>query len=143
MQLVDALLGGEADVGVSALRPPGHHAEAARAMGFCFFGNAAVAARRATAAHGLARVMIVDWDVHHGNGTNDIFHEDDDVLFVSIHESPLYPGTGPASDVGVGSGRGLHREPARAGRERGRGVPVAGRARRVRADPRRGSRSSC
>ena len=96
-QLVDALLGGEADVGVSALRPPGHHAEAARAMGFCFFGNAAVAARRATSAHGLSRVMIVDWDVHHGNGTNDIFHADSDVLFVSIHESPLYPGTGPAS----------------------------------------------
>ena len=86
MQLVDALLGGEADVGVSALRPPGHHAEAARAMGFCFFGNAAVAARRATVAHGLSRVMIVDWDVHHGNGTNDIFHADADVLFVSIHE---------------------------------------------------------
>ena len=104
--LVDALLGGEADVGVSALRPPGHHAEAARAMGFCFFGNAAVAARRATVAHGLSRVMIVDWDVHHGNGTNDIFHADDDVLFVSIHEWPLYPGTGPASDVGSADGEG-------------------------------------
>ena len=104
-QLVDALLGGEADVGVSALRPPGHHAEAARAMGFCFFANAAVAARRATVAHGLSRVMIVDWDVHHGNGTNDIFHADDDVLFVSIHESPLYPGTGPARDVGSGAAR--------------------------------------
>ena len=104
--LVDALLGGEADVGVSALRPPGHHAEAARAMGFCFFANAAVAARRATVAHGLSRVMIVDWDVHHGNGTNDIFHADDDVLFVSIHESPLYPGTGPAHDVGSGGGEG-------------------------------------
>ena len=104
--LVDALLGGEADVGVSALRPPGHHAEAARAMGFCFFGNVAVAARRATSAHGLSRVMIVDWDVHHGNGTNDIFHADADVLFVSIHESPLYPGTGPASDVGSGAGEG-------------------------------------
>ena len=104
--LVDALLGGEADVGVSALRPPGHHAEAARAMGFCFFGNVAVAARRATSAHGLSRVLIVDWDVHHGNGTNDIFHADADVLFVSIHESPLYPGTGPASDVGSGAGEG-------------------------------------
>ena len=104
--LVDALLGGEADVGVSALRPPGHHAEVARAMGFCFFGNAAVAARRATSAHGLSRVMILDWDVHHGNGTNDIFHADSDVLFLSIHESPLYPGTGPASDVGSGAGEG-------------------------------------
>jgi acetoin utilization deacetylase AcuC-like enzyme len=107
VQLVDALLGGEADVGVSALRPPGHHAEAARAMGFCFFGNVAVAARRATGAHGLSRVMILDWDVHHGNGTNDIFHGDRGVLFVSIHESPLYPGTGPASDVGSGDAEGF------------------------------------
>jgi acetoin utilization deacetylase AcuC-like enzyme len=105
--VVDALLGGEADVGVSALRPPGHHALADRAMGFCFFGNAAVAARRATAAHGLSRVLILDWDVHHGNGTNDIFHGDADVLFVSIHEYPLYPGTGPASDVGSGAGEGF------------------------------------
>ncbi len=76
-------------------------------MGFCFFGNAAVAARRATAAHGLERVMIVDWDVHHGNGTNDIFHADSDVLFVSVHEWPLYPGTGPASDLGSGAGEGF------------------------------------
>jgi acetoin utilization deacetylase AcuC-like enzyme len=106
-RLVDALLGGEIDVGVSALRPPGHHAEATRAMGFCFFGNVAVAARRATAAHGLSRVMIVDWDVHHGNGTNDIFHADSDVLFVSLHEYPLYPMTGPASDVGSGDGEGF------------------------------------
>jgi acetoin utilization deacetylase AcuC-like enzyme len=105
--LVDALLGGEAAVGVSALRPPGHHAEAARAMGFCFFGNIAVAARRATSAHGLSRVMIVDWDVHHGNGTNDIFHRDADVLFLSIHESPLYPGTGAQTDVGSGPGSGF------------------------------------
>jgi acetoin utilization deacetylase AcuC-like enzyme len=105
--LVDALLGGEAAVGVSAVRPPGHHALRTRAMGFCFFANAAVAARRATTAHGLSRVMIVDWDVHHGNGTNDIFHADADVLFVSIHEYPLYPGTGPASDAGSGEGEGF------------------------------------
>jgi acetoin utilization deacetylase AcuC-like enzyme len=105
--LVDALCGGEAATGVSALRPPGHHAEPARAMGFCFFGNAAVAARQATEVHGLSRVMIVDWDVHHGNGTNDIFHASADVLFVSIHEYPLYPGTGPASDVGSGAGEGF------------------------------------
>src|SRR3954465_11938982 len=96
VRLVDALLGGEASVGVSAIRPPGHHAEKTRAMGFCFFGNVAVAARHAIAAHGLSRGAIVDWDVHHGNGTNDIFHAVDDVLFVSIHEYPLYPGTGPA-----------------------------------------------
>jgi acetoin utilization deacetylase AcuC-like enzyme len=104
--LVDALLGGEAAVGVSALRPPGHHAERDRAMGFCFFNNVAAAARRATAVHGLERVLILDWDVHHGNGTNDIFHADADVLFMSIHEFPLYPGTGPASDAGSGAGEG-------------------------------------
>jgi acetoin utilization deacetylase AcuC-like enzyme len=104
--LVDALLGGEAPTGFAALRPPGHHAEPARAMGFCFFNNVAVAARRATAAHGCERVLILDWDVHHGNGTNDIFHAADDVLFVSIHEWPLYPGTGPASDLGSGAGEG-------------------------------------
>src|SRR3954469_15582069 len=104
--LVDELMTGSAATGFSAMRPPGHHAEVARAMGFCFFGNVAVAARHATAAHGLSRVMIIDWDVHHGNGTNDIFHADADVLFLSIHESPLYPGTGPESDVGSGDGVG-------------------------------------
>jgi len=104
--LVDALLAEGAPTGVSALRPPGHHAERARAMGFCYFANVAVAARRATSAHGLERVMVLDWDVHHGNGTNDIFHADADVLFLSIHESPLYPGTGPESDAGSGAGEG-------------------------------------
>src|SRR3954454_7756778 len=104
--LVDALMTGSAATGFSAMRPPGHHAEPARAMGFCFFGNAAVAARHATAVHGLSRVMIVDWDVHHGNGTNDCFHAASDILFLSIHEWPLYPGTGPASDVGSGEGEG-------------------------------------
>jgi acetoin utilization deacetylase AcuC-like enzyme len=104
--LVDGLLGGEARAGVSALRPPGHHAEPAAAMGFCFFNNVAVAARRATSAHGVERVLILDWDVHHGNGTEAIFADADDVLFVSIHEWPLYPGTGPASYAGVGPGEG-------------------------------------
>jgi acetoin utilization deacetylase AcuC-like enzyme len=75
-------------------------------MGFCFFANAAVAAAHAQAVHGVSRVLILDWDVHHGNGTNDIFHADPSVLFVSIHESPLYPGTGPASDAGSGDGLG-------------------------------------
>jgi acetoin utilization deacetylase AcuC-like enzyme len=106
--LVDALVAGDARAGVSALRPPGHHAEPARAMGFCFFGNVAVAARRATAAHGLSRVLILDWDVHHGNGTEAIFAGVADVLFVSLHESPLYPGTGPASFVGTGAGEGFN-----------------------------------
>jgi acetoin utilization deacetylase AcuC-like enzyme len=104
--LADGLLGGPERVGVSALRPPGHHAEPSRAMGFCFFGNVALAARRATGAHGVERVLILDWDVHHGNGTEAIFARDSDVLFISIHEWPLYPGTGPASYVGEGAGEG-------------------------------------
>ena len=104
--LVDALLGDGARSGVSGLRPPGHHAEADRAMGFCFFDNVAVAARHAQHAHGVERVLVLDWDVHHGNGTNAIFHADPSVLFVSIHEWPLYPGTGPAGDAGSGSGEG-------------------------------------
>jgi acetoin utilization deacetylase AcuC-like enzyme len=103
--LVDLLLAGEAPTGMSALRPPGHHAERTRAMGFCLFNNVAVAARHALDAHSVERVLVLDWDVHHGNGTNDIFHATDEVLFVSLHESPLYPGTGPADDAG--SGRGL------------------------------------
>ena len=104
--MVDGLLGGTARAGVSALRPPGHHAEPGRAMGFCFFGNAAVAARRAQEAHGVERVLVLDWDVHHGNGTEAIFAADPSVLFVSIHEWPLYPGTGPASYAGSGAGEG-------------------------------------
>jgi acetoin utilization deacetylase AcuC-like enzyme len=106
MALVDALMGDGPRVGASLHRPPGHHALAARAMGFCLFNNAAVAARRALDRWGAARVMIFDWDVHHGNGTNDIFHTEPDVLYVSIHESPLYPGTGPAGDEGSGAGKG-------------------------------------
>jgi acetoin utilization deacetylase AcuC-like enzyme len=105
--LVDALLGGDGPCfGASLHRPPGHHAEPARGMGFCLFNNVAVAARRALDRWGAERVLILDWDVHHGNGTNDIFHRDPDVLYVSIHESPLYPGTGPASDTGSGPGEG-------------------------------------
>jgi acetoin utilization deacetylase AcuC-like enzyme len=107
VRLVDLLLSGEAPSGFSALRPPGHHAEPARAMGFCLFGNVAIAARHALDAHGLERVLVLDWDVHHGNGTSAAFHDSPDVLFVSLHEWPLYPGTGPASDVGSGAGAGF------------------------------------
>jgi acetoin utilization deacetylase AcuC-like enzyme len=105
--LVDRLLERSAPTGFSAHRPPGHHAEPARAMGFCLFNNVAVAARHALDAHGLQRVLIIDWDVHHGNGTNDIFAADRRVLFCSIHQSPLWPGSGAASDVGAGDGRGF------------------------------------
>jgi acetoin utilization deacetylase AcuC-like enzyme len=104
---VDALLAGDARVAFSGMRPPGHHAESAAAMGFCLFNNVAVAARHAVDAHGLERVFVLDWDVHHGNGTNDIFHESSAVLFASLHQSPLYPGTGPLGDVGVGEGEGF------------------------------------
>jgi acetoin utilization deacetylase AcuC-like enzyme len=105
--LVDVLLGDDGPrFGASVHRPPGHHALPARAMGFCLFNNVAVAARRALDRWGAKRVLILDWDVHHGNGTNDIFHRDPDVLYVSIHEAPLYPGTGPAGDAGAGPGEG-------------------------------------
>jgi acetoin utilization deacetylase AcuC-like enzyme len=107
VRMVDLLLDGDARYAFSAHRPPGHHALPARAMGFCLFNNIAVAARYALGVRGLERVMIVDWDVHHGNGTNDIFHETNEVLFVSIHQSPLYPGTGQAADVGSGDGLGF------------------------------------
>jgi acetoin utilization deacetylase AcuC-like enzyme len=104
--MVDALLGGAATVAFAGLRPPGHHAESARAMGFCLFNNVAVAAQHALDAHDAGRVAVFDWDVHHGNGTNDIFHATRNVLYISIHQSPLYPGTGPLRDVGEGAGEG-------------------------------------
>jgi acetoin utilization deacetylase AcuC-like enzyme len=103
--MVDELLAGAAPFGFCAMRPPGHHAERAAAMGFCLFNNVAIAAQHAL-GNGAQRVLVLDWDVHHGNGTNDIFHSRDDVLFASIHQSPLYPGTGPLSDVGSGAGEG-------------------------------------
>jgi acetoin utilization deacetylase AcuC-like enzyme len=107
VRLVELLLGREAAYGFSMHRPPGHHATRTRAMGFCLFNSVAVAAQYALDRAGLDRVMILDWDVHHGNGTNDIFHRSANVLFMSIHQSPLYPGTGPASDVGSGPGEGF------------------------------------
>ena len=90
----DLVMAGKAEAAFCAVRPPGHHAERARAMGFCFFNNVAVAAAHALEAHGLERVAVVDFDVHHGNGTEDIFRDDERVLMVSIFEHPFYPGTG-------------------------------------------------
>ncbi len=104
--MVAALLAGEAPVGFCGVRPSGHHAERERAMGFCLFNNVAVAAAVAIAELGLRRVFILDWDVHHGNGTAEIFRGRADVLFASIHQMPLYPGTGPLQDAGSGAGEG-------------------------------------
>jgi acetoin utilization deacetylase AcuC-like enzyme len=104
--LAEALLGDGERVGFSALRPPGHHAEPERAMGFCLFANVAIAARHALDSLGAERVLVLDWDVHHGNGTNAIFHESPQVLFASIHQYPFYPGTGALTDVGAGAGEG-------------------------------------
>ncbi len=105
VELVRALIDG-VPVGFSAHRPPGHHALAARAMGFCLFNNVAVAARHAIAAFGLERVLILDWDVHHGNGTQDLFWEEPRVLFCSIHQSPFWPGSGREAELGRGPGHG-------------------------------------
>ncbi|WP_019997049.1 histone deacetylase family protein [Aureimonas ureilytica] len=100
---VDDVMSGEARNVFVAARPPGHHAERETAMGFCLFNQAAVAARHAQAAHGLERVAIVDWDVHHGNGTQDIFWSDPSVLYVSTHQMPLFPGTGARDETGAGN----------------------------------------
>ena len=106
VRLVDLLLTGAAPTGFSAHRPPGHHAERGQAMGFCLFGNVAVGARHAQAEHGVERVLVFDWDVHHGNGTQDIFEDDPSVFFCSVHQSPLYPGTGAFGERGTGAGEG-------------------------------------
>lgn len=103
VRAVDIVLAGEAQNAFAAVRPPGHHAERQTAMGFCFFGNVAVAAKHALDHHGLSRVAIVDFDVHHGNGTQDLVEDDPRILFCSTHQSPLYPGTGAAHEAGVGN----------------------------------------
>jgi acetoin utilization deacetylase AcuC-like enzyme len=100
------LTAGEAGLGFCAVRPPGHHAEPDRAMGFCLFNNVAIAAEFAIAELGVQRVFILDWDVHHGNGTAEAFRHRPDVLFASIHQSPFYPGTGALGDAGSGPGEG-------------------------------------
>jgi acetoin utilization deacetylase AcuC-like enzyme len=100
---VDAVVAGEANNAFCAVRPPGHHAEPLRAMGFCLFNNVAIGALRAREVHGLNRVAVVDFDVHHGNGTQACFYDDPSLFYASTHQFPLYPGTGAASETGVGN----------------------------------------
>lgn len=106
LNAVDAVIEGRVRNAFCAVRPPGHHATRSRGMGFCVFNNVALGARYAQRRHGLERVMIVDWDVHHGNGTQEIFYEDPSVFFCSTHQWPLYPGTGRADETGAGAGAG-------------------------------------
>ncbi len=104
LSAVDGVISGELKNAFCAVRPPGHHATSDRGMGFCIFNNAAIAARYAREAYGLERVAIVDWDVHHGNGTQDIFYEDGKTFYFSTHQHPWYPGTGSKDETGTGNG---------------------------------------
>ncbi len=106
LAMVDQMIDGPVKQGVALVRPPGHHARAGRAMGFCLFNNVAVAAAHAR-ARGLSRIAIVDWDVHHGNGTQEIFYDDPNVLYLSTHQYPFYPGTGAANERGAKNGEGF------------------------------------
>ncbi len=106
MTAVDAVATGQHPAAFALVRPPGHHASADRGMGFCLFNNIAIAARHAQREHAMERVLIVDIDVHHGNGTQDIFYEDDTVYFFCVHQHPLYPGSGRPSEQGRGRGKG-------------------------------------
>ncbi len=100
---VDAVIGGEAANAFCAVRPPGHHAERARAMGFCLFNNVAIGAEQARESHGLKRIAVMDFDVHHGNGTQHRFEDDPDLMYASTHQFPFYPGTGAAAERGLGN----------------------------------------
>lgn len=118
VRAVDAVLDGEAGNAFVAMRPPGHHAEQARPMGFCIFGNVAIAAKHAMEARGLSRVAVLDFDVHHGNGTQALLEDDDRVLFVSSHQMPLWPGSGHASEVGAhGTVMNLPLDPGATGKD--------------------------
>jgi acetoin utilization deacetylase AcuC-like enzyme len=107
LNAVDAIVDKRVLHAISIGRPPGHHANAVRGMGFCIFNTVAIAARYAQKKHGIGRVLIADWDVHHGNGTQDIFYSDGTVFFFSTHQSPWYPGTGPRNERGEGKGEGM------------------------------------
>jgi acetoin utilization deacetylase AcuC-like enzyme len=100
----DAVAGGKVVNAFCAVRPPGHHARSDVAMGFCMFNNVAIATRHVQRQHGLAKVLIVDWDVHHGNGTQEAFYEDPNVLYFSVHQWPFYPGSGSTAEKGAGPG---------------------------------------
>ena len=104
---VESVMAGDIDNGFALVRPPGHHAEARHPMGFCLLNNVAIAAAHLRARYELARILVVDWDVHHGNGTQHSFYDDPSVLFVSSHQFPFYPGTGAAREVGRGEGEGF------------------------------------
>ncbi|MCX6134738.1 MAG: histone deacetylase [Ignavibacteriales bacterium] len=107
VQAIDEVVAGTMTRAFCAVRPPGHHAESSKVMGFCLFNNVAIGARYAQKKYGVERIAIVDWDVHHGNGTQQIFYDDDSVLFISLHQFPFYPGTGAASERGSGRGEGF------------------------------------
>ncbi len=107
LNAIDAIVDKRVSNAISIGRPPGHHANAVRGMGFCIFNTIAIAARYAQNKHGIGRVLIADWDVHHGNGTQDIFYTDGTVFFFSTHQSPWYPGTGARSERGEGKGEGM------------------------------------
>ena len=106
LALADRIVAGEVENGFALARPPGHHAEQGMALGFCLFNNVAIAARYLQRAHGVDKVLILDFDVHHGNGTQHTFEEDPSVMYASIHQYPYYPGTGAASETGTGRGAG-------------------------------------
>ncbi len=106
VEAVDAVFGENCSRALALIRPPGHHARPSEAMGFCLYNNVAVAARYAIAKKNIERVMIIDWDVHHGNGTQDSFYDDEQITFFSVHRSPFYPGTGAANETGSGAGLG-------------------------------------
>ena len=117
LSALDAILEGRVRNAMALVRPPGHHAEASRAMGFCFFNNVAIGAEYLVRRHGIRRVLIVDWDLHHGNGTQHAFYSRRDVLYFSTHQVPLYPGTGATRETGDGPGRGYNLNvPLRAGK---------------------------